>query len=104
MSGQARKHKQVVLVNSLLESMANSKQFTTPFPILKKILNEKQNSTGCGGCPGSNVNKSDTFQTVKEGLAGLATKQKSLLKELLDTDKVQIVYRGSSGKAIQLNF
>jgi len=97
----ARKHRLIVLENGVLESMAHSKEFLNAFPVLKKILAEKVESQGCGGCGSAAASRADTYQTVKQTLAGLATRQKSRLKEMLDTDKVQIIYRGSSGKAIK---
>jgi len=105
----ARAHRLIVLENGVLDSMANNKKFTTEFPVLLKLQQDNQaRSAGgkksCGGCPGSNRNRGDIYQTVKQTLAGLATKRKSKLKEMLSTDKVQIVYRSNSGKAIKKTF
>ena len=104
---QARANRVVVMENAVLEQMASNKAFLNEFPSLRKILvANKAAGDSCSGCTGTRAGsaRGDTYQEVKMALSGMATSRKSLLKQMLNTDKIEIVFRGSNGKAVRNKF
>lgn len=92
--------KLVVLEDGVLTSMAHSEAFLKEFPFIKTLQGTKPKKSGCGGCNAAmNARKADEFSRVKAAFASMGDDRKRVLKQMLNTRKIRIIYR--DGKRIQ---
>jgi hypothetical protein len=99
----ARTHRLVTIQDNTLQGMAQDPRFVAALPFLGGLKNAKKGSN-CSKCGSSNKYKTEVFQSAKRAIATLGAERKNKLKELLDTDRVRLVYRSHQGKFVELTF
>ena len=93
----------VYLEEGVLVSMAANEKFREAFPFLKQInLARSTQKTSC--CGRKTAVDQQTFDMAKQQIASLDSERKRQLKQLLNAEKVQVVYRDASGRTIQMTF
>lgn len=83
--------------------MANNAAFTKEFPFLKAVKSAPKKK-GCGTCGASNRRRARAFTEIKQRLAGLAGDKKQILKKLLNTERVRLIYRRADNKGVEHTF
>jgi hypothetical protein len=101
-SDTAPKRELVVIEEGNLTSMARSQQFVAEFPFLTALANQTARSGR--SCCGGNVARQNAFASAKQTLAGMDSEKKRRLKELLNANKVRVVYTNTSGRRVELTF
>lgn len=97
------KHKLKVIEDSTLTAMANNQRFLSVFPFLKS-LQKTPKKPKCGRCGSKNNRRANAYTSAKRALAGMGPVQKRKLKELLNAEKVRIIFRNERNKASELTF
>ena len=100
------KRKLVVLEEGTLTSMALNPKIAGAFPILAPIaaLARQAPRAGCGSCGRAGQARAETFTKVKRAIAGMDSTKKRQLKDLLNAQQVQIMYKLPNGKQDNLKF
>jgi hypothetical protein len=82
----------VVIEDAMIASMARDSRFLNAFPFLKRIQAAIEVRAGkrCGGCGAKNRTRATAFHQVKTTIATLPVEKRNQLKELLNTDSIQI--------------
>jgi hypothetical protein len=97
------KHKLVVIEDGTLTSMANNKKYLVHFPFLKSLQTAPKKSR-CGKCGSGNQRRATVFTAAKTTLAGMGSAKKNKLKELLNAERVRVIYRNTKNKLTELTF
>lgn len=98
--------KLVVLDDSVIISLINDQKYVDAIPC---FFNKRQVfATSTGGCSPCAQKKKEhqraELAQIKSCLAGMSPDKKNTLRELLDTEKVRVVYISPSGQVTQLTF
>ena len=107
MGSQARSHKLLVLEDGVVQGMASSSVFALEFPMLNPVK-AAQTAVAAGGCSACAARQRraallQALQSAKAGIAAMPAEKKLRLKELLDAERVRLVYQ-SGGKSVTLTF
>lgn len=90
----------VVLEESVLASMAGNRLFLAEFPFLGQLSRLKGSASkpGCGSCRGRQIThqRIAAISTLKQTIAGMGDDKKRRLKELLNTQQVQLRFRAGN--------
>ena len=89
--------------DSSIVAMASNAKFVQAFPFLKRI-NAAHRKSGCSKCQRGHKDERQVIQQAKATIAGMGPTQKKLLKQLLNTDQVRVIYQQPNGKTIRLTF
>jgi hypothetical protein len=93
----------VYLEEGVLVSMAANEKFREAFPFLKQInLARSTQKTSC--CGRKTASDWQALDMAKQQIASLDSERKRQLKQLLNAEQVQVVYRDASGRTIQMTF
>jgi hypothetical protein len=95
----------VVIEDSTIFSMLHDAKFADiPCFVNKKdIFNTSR--AGCGSCARKRQEKQRSdMANIKSCLAGMSSQKKAEFKQLLDAEKVRIVYVNASNQVVQLTF
>lgn len=106
MATTSLKRKLVVIEDGLLSGMSTNSAMVKEFPVLSPIaaIAKSSKRSGCGSCSRAGQARAQTYQQVKQALAGMDAARKRKLKELLNTESIRILYKDSKGKTQQLTF
>lgn len=102
-----KKKQLVVLEDSTLTAMALNPVVAKEFPFLASLAkNARSGATAKKGCGSCNRNKEKVLQMaqLKKVVAGLPSDKKRRLKELMNTEKMRVLFKDSAGKPQQLTF
>ena len=91
----------VVIENSTIARMASDPQFVQSFPCLKSARTVRR---GCGRCGRKKTAGITDYADIKNCIAHLGHADKNKLKEMLGTDRIQVIYKSANSKAIKLTF
>lgn len=101
------KRKLVVIEEGVLMVMSNSPTFVKEFPFLATVAAQarakQKKRGGCGSC-GRKKDQAVLYGSAKKALAGMDSTKKRRLKELLNAERVRIVYRSGENKSVELTF
>lgn len=86
----------LVIDDAILARMASDSRFTSWLPFMAAAA--QAGGCGCSGTPRVDTN------SIKQQLASLDADSKRRLKNLLQADKVRIIYRNPAGRLVQLTF
>ncbi len=107
MADKVKKRKLVVIDEGTLAGMAVNPAISAEFPFLKNLSTVTRaagRAGGCGSCGAAAKQKSAAYAAAKLAIAGLAGDRKRKLKELLNAEAAQILYKNTSGKTENLRF
>jgi hypothetical protein len=96
----------VVIEDSTITSMVNDEKFNKTIPCL---INQAGSvipaPTGCGSCARKRAEASrQAIRRIKECLAGMSPEKKSELKQLLNAQKVKVVFATATGQITTVTF
>lgn len=96
----------VVIEDSTIVSMVNDSRFNQTIPCL---INQSGSvipaPTGCGSCARKRAEASrQAIRRVKECIAGMSTEKKTELKQLLNAQKLKVVFATSTGQVSIVTF
>lgn len=95
--------KLAVIEEGVLVSMANNQAFLTEFPFLKALANYGV-AASCNTCNNTaNTQKATAFTSAKTVIANMGEDKKRKMKELLNAEKVRLMYKVGS-KVVQHTF
>jgi len=100
------KRKLVVLEEGTLTSMALNPKIAAVFTFLAPIaaLSRQSPRAGCGSCGRAGQIRAETFTKVKRAIAGMDSTKKRQLKDMLNAQQIQVLYKLPSGKQDNLKF
>jgi hypothetical protein len=96
----------VVLEDSTIITLLNDVRIAESIPCFynKKDL-FRANGSGCSSCARKKQEKQrSAMAQVKSCLAGMSQEKKNELKQLLDAQKIRVVYANAAGQVVQLTF
>jgi hypothetical protein len=102
MPTKPKAHKLLVLQDTTLTAMASQPRFTKQFPWLSSLSDAPKKKRG-SCCGSNNGRRAVVFTAAKQRIAGMGAAQKNKMKQLLNTEKIRIVYRVGR-KVQQLTF
>lgn len=96
----------VVIEDSTIVSMANDERFNKTIPCL---MNQSGNvipaPTGCGSCARKRAEAArQAIGRVKACLADMSSEKKNELKQLLNAQKVKVVFATATGQVSSVTF
>ena len=97
----------VVIEDSTIFSMLHDAKFADiPCFVNKRdIFIQSRANSGCGSCANKRQeNQRSTMAKIKACLAGMSSQKKTEFKQLIDAEKVRIVYVNASNQVVQLTF
>lgn len=98
----AVRHPLLVLESGHLTSLATNEAFLREFPFLRGL--QAVRKSGCSKCGKPNLQRAAGYDAVKQAIAGMASVRKQKFKEMLNADKVRVIYTSNSRKTISLTF
>ncbi len=100
------KRKLVVLEEGTLTGMALNPKIAAAFPFLAPIaaLARQGQRAGCGSCGRAGQARAETFTKIKRAIAGMDSTKKRQLKDLLNAQQLQVIYKLPTGKQDNLKF
>jgi len=95
----------VVIENATITQMLGDPKMVKALPCLRIASNAAQQPrAGCGKCGRKNRQQAADYTEIKRCIAGLASEGKRTLKNLLDANKIRIIYVNGRGRIIKLTF
>lgn len=96
---------QTQIDDTKVQQLLNDPNMRRAFPFLATAYAKMRNNRGggCGGCGSKTRSNTADLAGVRKSLATMDLKQKSKLKELLDTSQVVVKYK-SGRKQIKMRF
>jgi hypothetical protein len=96
----------VVLDDSTILTLLNDPKFSETIPCLynkKEIF--KAPAGGCGACAQKRQERQrKEMSTLKSCLASMSVEKKAELHQLLDAEKIRVVYINNAGQTVQSTF
>lgn len=94
-----------VIDNSTITWMINSQSMRNEFPFLQQAASaQAAGGRGCGTCRRANNGSAETFNWVKQQIAGLAADRKAVLKQRLNAQQLRVIYRQANQQQVRLTF
>lgn len=96
----------VVLEDSTIVSLLTDPAYSETIPcFFNKSDLFKTKSGGCGACARKKQERQRAAMAqIKACLAGMSVEKKNELKQLLNANKVRVVYSNANGSVVQLTF
>lgn len=95
----------VVIEDSTIFSMLHNAKFADIPCFINKRDIFTQSRAGCGSCARKRQDhQRSEMSKIKSCLAGMSSQKKAEFKQLLDAEKVRIVYVNASNQVVQLTF
>lgn len=101
-----RKHKLLVLEESMISAILRDARFLEMVPCLAAPARKfTQTATQCGSCTSTrNTNRREVLQEARACLISMGDKQRHRFKHLLRAEKVRLIYYNDRGKRTELTF
>lgn len=104
------KHKLITIDDSMAVSLMTNVQVTQAIPAIKIAADRAKSKGavpvrgGCKPCQAKARNVAVDLMHIKKAAAQLSNQDRIKLKELLNTDKIRLIYRNDSNKLVQLTY
>lgn len=99
-------NKLIVLEDSVIKRLMSNPTAANEFPFLRTLAKQQGTAPAkprCGSCSSKQRTVQD-YSAVRQAVARLSDDQKSRLKQLLDTEKIRVLYRDSARRLVKLTF
>ncbi len=98
--------KLVVLEDSVIIGLLNDQKYVSAIPcFFNKREIFRTNNAGCNTCAQKRKERQRTeMAQIKSCLAAMSPEKKNELRQLLDTEKIRVLYTNSAGQVVQLTF
>lgn len=104
------KNKMTIIDDSMAVSIISNQKIIQEIPALKvaadnaKTRGSNPAKAGCRPCQAKARNVAIDMMYIKQSIAQLPDSDRKKLKEMLDTEKIRMVYRTVSNRLVQLTY
>jgi len=104
------KNKMTIIDDSMAVSIISNQKIIQEIPALKvaadnaKTRGANPAKAGCRPCQAKARNVAIDMMYIKQSIAQLPDSDRKKLKEMLDTEKIRMVYRTVSNRLVQLTY